>query len=120
MSLITTLKDYIELLNTTSDSASGNLTLQAFTSETLIFVAASLKNFFLFLFSFRWLRDIAYLPVLVPQLSLSGLKDILSLDETISFSTTSNFSTIKFFAGFLNSIFFVCLFRLRILFVYDE
>nr|YP_009106370.1 hypothetical chloroplast RF1 [Fusochloris perforata]AIT95219.1 hypothetical chloroplast RF1 [Fusochloris perforata] len=112
MSFVTSIRDYVELLNTFYDSMSGDLSVQKIIQHTLVYFFGSLKYIFIYFISFQWFRDLVYLPIIVPQLSLSVLKENFILDDSTSgiysFFQTPLFSSNKFFIGFLNS-FFLCL-----------
>ena len=112
MSLITIIKDYIDLLNNVYDSLSGDVTLQQLILQTFLYVFSSIKVLIIYLVSFQWLRDLAYLPILIPQISTTILKENYFLDTPLSnFFTlleTPTYDNNKFIIGFLNS-FFLCL-----------
>lgn len=109
MSFVTTVRDYIELLNNVYDSVSNNIDLQKILYLSLIFLAKSLKYIFLYLISFQWFHDLTYLPVLIPEFSHSIIKENFFLNlPTINFFNifeTSSYQNNKFFVGFFNSFF---------------
>jgi hypothetical protein len=112
MSFVTAIKDYIDLLNNVYDSVSGDITWQQLIQQTFLYFFSSIKFLAVYLISFQWLRDLAYLPILVPQISTTILKENYFLDTPLStFFTlleTPTYHTNKFIIGFLNS-FFLCL-----------
>nr|YP_009105997.1 hypothetical chloroplast RF1 [Gloeotilopsis sterilis]AIT94808.1 hypothetical chloroplast RF1 [Gloeotilopsis sterilis] len=112
MSFVTTVRDYIELLNNVYDSVSNNIDFQKILYFSLIFLAKSLKSIFIYLISFQWFHDLTYLPVLIPELSNSILKENFFLNQpTVNFFNifeTCFYQNNKFLVGFLNS-FFSCL-----------
>ena len=112
MSFITIIKDYIDLLNNVYDSLSGDVTLQQLVLQTSSYIFSSIKVLIIYLVSFQWLRDLAYLPILIPQISTTILKENYFLDTPLSnFFTlleTPTYDNNKFIIGFLNS-FFLCL-----------
>ena len=112
MSFVTIIKDYIDLLNNVYDSLSGDVTLQQLILQTSSYVFSSIKVLIIYLISFQWLRDLAYLPILIPQISTTILKENYFLDTPLSnFFTlleTPTYDNNKFIIGFLNS-FFLCL-----------
>lgn len=112
MSFVTAIKDYIDLLNNVYDSVSGDITLQQLTQQTFLYIFSSIKFVVVYIFSFQWLRDLAYLPIIVPQISTTIFKETYFLDTPLSnFFTlleTPTYDNNKFIIGFLNS-FFLCL-----------
>ena len=112
MSFVTAIKDYIDLLNNVYDSVSVDITWQEFIQQTFLYLFSSLKFLTIYLISFQWLKDLAYLPILVPQISTTILKENYFLDTPSSvFFTlleTPTYHSNKFIIGFLNS-FFLCL-----------
>nr|YP_009105162.1 hypothetical chloroplast RF1 [Edaphochlorella mirabilis]AIT93789.1 hypothetical chloroplast RF1 [Edaphochlorella mirabilis] len=112
MAFVTAIKDYIELLNNVYDSASGDINIQQIVQHTFLYIYASIKYILFYFISFQWLKDLAYLPILVPRLSTSILKETYFLETPISNLFTileiPSYSTNKFLVGFLNS-FFTCL-----------
>ena len=112
MSFVTAIKDYIDLLNNVYDSVSGDITLQQLTQQTFLYIFSSIKFLAVYVLSLQWLRDLAYLPIIVPEVSTTIFKETYFLDAPLS-----NFFTLlqaptydnnKFIIGFLNS-FFLCL-----------
>jgi hypothetical protein len=112
MSFVTAIKDYIDLLNNVYDSVSGDITFQQFIQHIFLYIFSSIKFLAIYFISFQWLRDLAYLPILVPQISTTILKETYFLDTPLSnFFTlleTPTYNNNKFLIGFLNS-FFLCL-----------
>ena len=112
MSFVTAIKDYIDLLNNVYDSVSGDITFQQFIQHTFLYIFSSIKFLAVYFISFQWLRDLVYLPIIVPQLSTTILKETYFLDTPLSnFFTlleTPTYNNNKFLIGFLNS-FFLCL-----------
>ena len=112
MSFVTIIKDYIDSLNNVYDSLSGDFTSQQLIQQTFLYLFSSIKVLTVYLISFEWLRDLTYLPILVPQISTTILKENYFLDSPLSnFFTlleTPTYDNNKFIIGFLNS-FFLCL-----------
>lgn len=112
MSFVTIIKDYIDSLNNVYDSLSGDFTSQQLIQQTFLYLFSSIKVLIVYLISFEWLRDLTYLPILVPQISTTILKENYFLDSPLSnFFTlleTPTYDNNKFIIGFLNS-FFLCL-----------
>lgn len=113
MSLVTAIRDYIDFVNSNYDSISANTSLPSLILPTLGYILASLKYGIIYLLSFQWLRDLTYLPLLVPQLTTSFLKQhCYPLDNPFlnffTFLEQPAYKHSKLFVGFLNS-FFACL-----------
>nr|YP_009106485.1 hypothetical chloroplast RF1 [Geminella minor]AIT95296.1 hypothetical chloroplast RF1 [Geminella minor] len=110
MSFVTTVRDYIELLNNVYDSVSNNIDFQKLFYFSLIFLGNSLKYLFTYLVTFQWFRDLTYLPVLIPELSTSLIKENFFLNlPTGSFFNifdTCFYQNNKFLVGFFNSFFY--------------
>lgn len=109
MYFIPLIRDYIELLNNVYDSFSGDINFQKIFQESFIFLLQNIKFIFLYIISFEWFRDFFYLPVLIPQISDSILKENFFLEVPLSnifnFLETSSYSNNKIFVGFFNSFF---------------
>lgn len=121
MSFVTAVRDYVDLINANFDSfhqTFGNeMTLAAFTKGTILYILQSLKIALLYLFTFQWLRDLAYLPVIIPKFTLNTYLETFTLP---TLATRFHTSTELAFAGmptllqnmFLVGVFnsFFCLF----------
>jgi len=111
MSFVTAIKDYIDVLNHVYDSV-GNVTIEQTFQQTFVYIFSSIKFVAIYLVSFQWLRDLAYLPILVPEISKTIVKGNYFLNAPLSnFFTlleTPTYENNKFLIGFLNS-FFLCL-----------
>ena len=109
MSFVPAIRDYIDLLNNVYDSVLNEFTLQHFLQQSFIYVLSTLKYICLYIFSFQWLRDLCYLPVIVPHYCLSIFQENFFLENPITnfftFLETPIYGTNKFLIGFLNSIF---------------
>jgi hypothetical protein len=109
MSLVTAIKDYIDLINNVYDSLSDNFTFQHIFQQSFIYIYGSIKYLVYYLVSFQWLRDFCYLPLLVPQLSTSILKETFFLENPtagfFTFLETPGYINNKFLIGLLNSFF---------------
>ena len=112
MSFVTALRDYVEFVNNIYDSVSGNLNFFQLGQHTLSYLFQTVLYVFSYIFTFQWLQDLSNLPIIVPQLSLTVLKENLVLENPssgiFSFFQTSffdDFETNKFIIGFLNSFF---------------
>ncbi len=106
------IRDYIDVLNNAYDSFSSDINLQQILQQTFLFIIASIKYTVLYFLSFQWVRDLTYLPVLVPQVKMEILKEHFFLQTPQSnfftFLEIPSYTYNKFLLGFLNS-FFLCL-----------
>lgn len=100
MSFVTAVRDYVDLINANFDSFhqtfGSEMTLAAFTKGTILYVLQSLKIAFLYLFTFQWLRDLAYLPVIIPKFTLNTYLETFTLPTQ---ATRFHTSTELAFAG---------------------
>ena len=110
MSFVPAIRDYIEMLNNVYDSLSGDINSQTIIKETVVYLFVSIKCILTYFFSFQWLRNISYFPIIVPQLHLSVLNETYILQNPVSaiftFLETPTYVDNKLFLGFLNSFFF--------------
>ena len=67
MSLLPGVRDYIEFLNTLSESFGDQLSVTKVLSETFVYISKTFQYGFIYFFSFQWLRDFSLLPILIPQ-----------------------------------------------------
>lgn len=109
MSFVTVIRDYVETLNTISESTENTLTFSIFFSESVLYIFKTLQSFFLYIVTFRWLRDFSLLPIILPQLSQSILKEIFFLETPskvfFEFLEIPTLNQNKFLLGFFNSFF---------------
>lgn len=113
MSLVTAIRDYVDLVNSNYDAIPINGTIQSWLLPMLVCALGGLKQAMVYLFSFQWLRDLVYLPLLVPQLSLSVLREnCYPLENPLlnffAFLEEPAYRDNKLFVGLLNSC-FACL-----------
>ena len=110
MSFVPAIRDYIEMLNNVFDSLSGNINFQIIIKETLVYLFVSIKCIFTYFFTFQWLRNVSFFPILVPQLHSSVLNETYFLHNPVStiftFLETPTYGNNKLILGFLNSFFF--------------
>ena len=99
------------MLNNVFDSLSGNINSQIIIKETLVYLFVSIKCILTYFFSFQWLRNVSYFPILVPQLHSSVLNETYFLHNPVStiftFLETPTYGNNKLVLGFLNSFFFL-------------
>nr|ASN77453.1 Hypothetical protein Ycf1 [Pedinophyceae sp. YPF-701] len=108
MFFTTFIRDYLESLNTLSWNFSNLAEVKILLISTFTYLAQCIKLSFIFIFSFQWLRDLVYLPLVLPTF----LKEIISgnyiLNDEFNFlqysPITQNTQNV-FILGFLNSFF---------------
>jgi hypothetical protein len=109
MSFVTVIRDYVEALNTVSDSLSQNLTPMTFASETAFYILKTLQGGFLYILSFQWIKDFTLLPIVLPQLSKALFEETFFLETPsnvfFDFLEIPDFHQNKFLLGFFNSFF---------------
>lgn len=109
MSFVNTIRDYIEVLNTISESLDQNLTVTTFFSETALYILKTLQSSLLYIVSFQWIRDFTLLPIVLPQFSTAILKETFVLETPskvfFDFLEIPDLHQNKFFLGFCNSFF---------------
>lgn len=109
MSFVTTIRDYVEILNSMSDSLHQNLTLPTFVSQTGLYSLKTLQTGFFYIISFQWIRDFSLLPIVLPQVSAAILRENFVLESPsgvfFDFLEIPDLHQNTFFLGFLNSFF---------------
>ena len=110
MVFVTAIRDYIDWINASFDALGQEMTVVQFVQQTFLYLASSVKIGFLYLITFQWLRDFAYLPILIPQYTEAVVKEHLYFAENpvvnvFSFAETPTLLQHKFIIGFLNSAF---------------
>ncbi len=113
MSLVAAIRDYIDVINSTYDTLPLDGKLQTLLVPTVTYILGSLKYATLYVASFQWLRDLVYLPLIVPKLTLSAVREVWYPFENpalnfFTFLETPAFRNNSFLVGLLNS-FFACL-----------
>ena len=113
MSLVAAIRDYIDFINSNYDALPLNGGLLSLVLPTFKYILESLKYATLYLASFQWLRDIVYLPLVVPNLTVSLLKETCYPFENpalnfFTFLETPAYRHNSFVVGLLNS-FFACM-----------
>ena len=108
MSFITITRDYVEFLNNLSDSFNGIIPISEFIKETSFYFLKTIQYVFLYIFSFRWLYDFTLLPISVPQISTSLVKEKFFLENSanifFNFLEIPSFKQNSFLLGFFNSL----------------
>lgn len=126
MTLVTVVKDYIEIINKLIETSPNFLIKYSNYGDVLTilnFILSNVKQIFCNLLSFEWLKQIWFFPILVPDIASSMVSEISVLDGnfhniltfldkpiSISSSTSGTLSLPlmcfeKLFTGFVNSLF---------------
>lgn len=109
MSIVTALRDYIELVNNVYDAMGPDKSIQVFFQQSFLYLLGSIKYCCIYLLSFQWFRDLCYLPVIIPRISVSLLKGQFFLESPLanlfSFLEPATYSSNTFLLGVLNSFF---------------
>jgi hypothetical protein len=109
MSFVTIIRDYVDLVNNLSESFTGVIPIVALIKETSIYLLKTIQYSFLYFITFQWLHDFTLLPVTIPQITSSLLREKFFLEESVnpffSFLEIQNFGQNNFILGLLNSIF---------------
>ena len=111
MSFVTAVRDYVDVINANFDSFQqtfgGPITLAALTKGTFFYLLQSLKSAFLYIVTLQWLRDLVYLPVIIPKMSLAYFREMVfyPLRTVNEFVGEPNQLQNIFWVGFFNSFF---------------
>ena len=109
MSFVTSIRDYVETLNTISETWGPDFTLTRFVSETSLYILKTLQAGLLYIFSFQWIRDFTLLPIVLPKVSTSVIKETFFLETPsqvfFDFLEIPDLHQNKFLLGFFNSFF---------------
>ena len=109
MSFVTVIRDYVEFLNNLSGSFTGVIPITEFFKETSIYILKTCQYFFLYLITFQWIHDFTLLPISIPQISTSLLREKFFLENPssvfFSFLEIPNLYQNSFILGFFNSLF---------------
>ena len=113
MSLVAAIRDYIDVINSTYDTVPLDGKVSTLLVPTVTYILGSLKYATLYVASFQWLRDLIYLPLIVPKLTLSLVREVWYPFENPAFNfftflETPAYRNNSFVVGLLNS-FFACL-----------
>lgn len=109
MVFVTAVRDYIDWINASLDGIGQDMSIGHFVQHTCTYLASSLKLALLYLVTFQWLRDLAYLPVLIPQYTEAVIKEHLYFTQNpvlnvFSFTATPTMADNKFIIGWFNSL----------------
>lgn len=109
MSFVTTIRDYVETLNTISEAWGQDFTLIRFVSETALYLVKTLQAGLFYIISFQWIRDFTLLPIVLPKVSTSVIKETFFLETPsqvfFDFLEIPDLHQNKFLLGFFNSFF---------------
>lgn len=111
MSVVSSIRDYVEFLNTLSDSLGNQFTSSKFITETFLYFLKTLQYSVYYIFSFQWLRDFTLLPVTIPQISHAIFSENLFLEVQepskvfFQFLEIPSLQQNKFLLGLFNSFF---------------
>lgn len=109
MSFVTTIRDYVETLNTISEGWGQDFTLIRFVSETALYFLKTFQAGLFYIFSFQWIRDFTLLPIVLPKVSTSVIKETFFLETPsqvfFDFLEIPDLHQNKFILGFFNSLF---------------
>ena len=109
MSFVTTIRDYVEVLNTISDSLGSDFTFNKFISESFVYIFQTLRYWIVYMITFQWIRDFSLLPIIIPQLSSAIFKESFFLETPsrvfFEFLEIPDLNQNKFVLGFFNSFF---------------
>lgn len=109
MSFVTSIRDYVETLNTITEAWSQDLTMTRFVSETALYLLKTLQAGVLYIVSFQWIRDFTLLPIVLPKMSVSIFKETFFVETPsqvfFDFLEIPDLHQNKFILGFFNSFF---------------
>ncbi len=120
MTLVTAVKDYIEVVHKLIETSPNYVIQQSNYGDILMilnFCLSNLKQICLAIFSFEWLKNLWYFPIIVPDIASSMVSEISILDGNLhnlltlpdNFTNGSLSLTLicfeKFFVGLINSLF---------------
>jgi hypothetical protein len=109
MSIVSSIRDYVEFLNTLSDSLGNQLTSGKFITETCFYILKTLPYSVYYIITLQWLRDFTLLPVTIPQISHAIFSESFFLETPsknfFEFLEIPSIDQNKFILGFFNSFF---------------
>lgn len=109
MFLTTFIKDYIDSLGDLQYVLQNRENFAQLIPLTAGFVVSGVKMVLVYLFTFQWLRDLVYLPVVLPNLVDQAINERLIIGGSPNLLEFSSFLTTKenlFTTGLLNSFFY--------------
>lgn len=109
MSIVSSIRDYVEFLNTLSDSFGNQITSSKFITETCYYFLKTFQYSVFYIFSLEWLRDFTLLPITIPQVSRAIFSEHFFLESPgkvfFEFLEIPSLDENKFILGFFNSFF---------------
>lgn len=109
MSFVTSIRDYVETLNTVSETWGQDFTMTRFISETALYLLKTIQAGLLYIVSFQWIRDFTLLPIVLPKMSVSIFKETFFVETPsqvfFDFLEIPDLHQNKFVLGFFNSFF---------------
>nr|YP_010704262.1 hypothetical protein RF1 [Micractinium simplicissimum]WCO87768.1 hypothetical protein RF1 [Micractinium simplicissimum] len=109
MSFVTSIRDYVETLNTVSETWGQGFTLTRFSTETALYILKTIQAGVLYIVSFQWIRDFTLLPIVLPKMSVSIFKETFFVETPsqvfFDFLEIPDLHQNKFVLGFFNSFF---------------
>ena len=109
MSIVSSIRDYVEFLNNLSDSLGNDFTSNKFITETCLYFLKTLQYSVYYILSFQWLRDFTLLPVTIPQISKAIFYETFFLENPekvfFEFLEIPSLNQNKFLLGVFNSFF---------------
>lgn len=109
MSFVSTVRDYVEILNNITDSFTHGVSFKEFFIETFFYFLKTGQYILIWIFTFQWVRDFTLLPITIPQTLSSIVKETFVLDNPsqtfFSFLEIPSFSQNLFALGIFNSLF---------------
>jgi hypothetical protein len=108
MSIVSSLRDYVEFLNNFSASV-GSDNLSKIITESCFYFLKTLQYSVYYIFSFQWLRDFTLLPIIIPQNSQAIFKETFFTETPgkvfFEFLEIPSLDQNTFLLGFFNSFF---------------
>lgn len=109
MSFVSIIRDYVEFLNHLSESFTGVIPITEFFKESTLYILKTCQYVFIYLITFQWLRDFTLLPISIPEISTSLVREKFFLENPsnvfFSFLEIPAFKQNSFVLGFFNSLF---------------
>lgn len=109
MSIVSSIRDYVEFLNNLSDSLGNDFTSNKFITETSLYFLKTLQYSVYYILSFQWLRDFTLLPITIPQISKAIFSETFFLENPekvfFEFLEIPSLNQNKFILGVFNSFF---------------
>jgi len=109
MSFVSVIRDYVEFLNNLSESLSGVNSITEILRENSLYLLKTCQYIFLYLITFQWIRDFTLLPISIPEISTSLLRENFFLENQsnvfFNFLEIPSLKQNSFILGFLNSLF---------------